>query len=63
MTDKFQKGCSIVFTPSARNTGAAIFKGNKKSITIKKNGIPVRAGDLKEGQTITINRMTGEIIE
>lgn len=48
------------FKPSAINTGAVTIGYDKVTI-IKKNGVPLKAGDIKQGEIITVNRLTGEI--
>ncbi len=58
---KYEPGQEIKFTASKSNTGSLSMYRNGNVTQIKKNGKPVIAGDIVAGETITVNRLTGEI--
>jgi hypothetical protein len=60
--DKLFRG-EFAFKACKTNTGVVTYQQGKKPITLKKNGVPIKAGDLKEGEAVTFNKHTGEIYD
>lgn len=56
----FTKGQSFQFKASKVLSGPVTFN-ETRIIPLTRDGKPVLAGDIKQGQTITVNIKTGEI--
>lgn len=48
------------FVAAATNTGSV--KRRYRTVTLKKNGVPIKAGDLKLDEIIEFDSETGEIV-
>lgn len=54
-------GKTLIFKVSAANTGVITY-GTKKVVTLKRNGKPLKGGDIVPGEVVTFNKDTGDIV-
>ena len=55
---------TIEFPATETNVGpCTIQERDHKAVTLHKDGAPLKAGDLKRGQTVTFERSTGRVMD
>lgn len=62
MKRRLKAGDVMVFKASHVNTGAVTIN-KRRLVTLTKNGEPLKAGDLIEGEEVTFDRETGAVQE
>lgn len=54
-------GETIRFVPAEANTGVVTVRSRRRVVTVKRNGAPVKAGDIRPGEVVRVNKVTGGI--